>query len=234
MKRLFKAINRARYGVLGLLLGSAVGVQAADKELLDILLGNGAITQGQHEYLMKRGELTAEDFGAAPKTAAVEEMVDQKVEAAVSRKLDERIDTQVDESVTEKVASAIEDNFPVKASYGSKGFRLETRDSNWQTNLQWRAQLRFTNPTNGDPRQLGNFGADAENTFEARRLRMKIGGHGYRPWLGYYFEVDLQPARDVDDDSESASARVIDWRITADKWDWLGAARGSVENRLQP
>ncbi|MFK8053438.1 MAG: porin [Woeseiaceae bacterium] len=110
----------------------------------------------------------------------------------------------------------------VKASYGSKGFRLETNDGNWQTNLQWRAQLRFTNPSSGDPRQLSAFDDNSQSTFEARRLRMKIGGHGFAPWLKYYFEVDLQPSRDVDDSSSSSSARVIDWRIDVAKWSWGG------------
>ena len=33
-------------------------------------------------------------------------------------------------------------------------------------------------------------------------------------------EIDFQPSRDVDDDSESSSARVIDWRLDVAKWDW--------------
>ncbi len=114
----------------------------------------------------------------------------------------------------------------LKGTYGSKGFRLETLDGNWQTNLQWRAQFRFTNPTSGDPRQLSAFDDASQSTFEARRLRMKIGGHGYQPWLKYYFEVDLQPSRDVDDGSSSSSARVIDWRIDVAKWGWGGIRVG--------
>ncbi|MFK8030182.1 MAG: porin [Gammaproteobacteria bacterium] len=114
----------------------------------------------------------------------------------------------------------------IKASRGSKGFRLETNDGNWQTNLQWRAQFRFTNPSSGDPRQLSAFDDVSESTIEARRLRMKIGGHGFAPWLKYYFEVDLQPSRDVDDSSSSSSARVIDWRIDVAKWDWGGIRVG--------
>ena len=104
----------------------------------------------------------------------------------------------------------------VRASYGSKGFRLESRDGNFQTNLQWRAQLRATTPYRSDPRQVDDFDTD-ELTAEGRRLRMKIGGHGYRPWLKYYFEVDLQPTRSSDSSSSNASARVIDWRIDVAK-----------------
>ena len=190
---------------------------AADKELLDILLENGAITKEQHGKLMQRPSLSSEDFGVTS-----EAVVDEKVDAAVDKAVDEAVEQKVDEALAKKV----DEEFPVKTSYGKKGFRLESRDGNWQTNLQWRAQLRFTSPYRSDPRSLGNFASDTQNTFEARRLRMKIGGHGYRPWIGYYFEVDLQPTRDTGDDSESASARVIDWRLTLDKWDALALRIG--------
>lgn len=109
-------------------------------------------------------------------------------------------------------------SLPIKLSHGKKGFRFETEDGKFQTNLLWRAQLRFTTPDNGDPRQISNFNDNSQNTFEGRRLRMKIGGHAYEPWLKYYFEVDLQPGREVDDSSSNASARVIDWRIDVAKY----------------
>lgn len=217
-----------RNAALSVLVASAGSVFAADKELLDILLSNGAITADQYRTLMKKPSLSSKDFGssATPTPSESEAMVARQVDAAIDKNLEQKIDAKIDGKLTDKVAAKIEEEFPVKASYGKKGFRLETRDGNWQTNLQWRAQLRYTNPTSGDYRQVDDFEKDAESTFEARRLRMKIGGHGYRPWLGYYFEVDLQPSRDVDDSSSAASARVIDWRITADKWDWAALRVG--------
>jgi phosphate-selective porin len=70
---------------------------------------------------------------------------------------------------------------------------------------------------------VGNFTTREDvSNFEARRLRMKIGGHGYKKWIKYYFEVDLQPSRDFDDSSSSSSARVIDWRITVQPIDEIG------------
>ena len=135
-------------------------------------------------------------------------------------------DPYIDIAVADALATKIDEDFPVKSSYGSNGFRLETRDGNWQTNLQWRAQLRYTNPFFGDPRQVEDFEATGTSNFEARRLRMKIGGHGYKPWLKYYFEVDLQPSRDPDSSAVSSSARVIDWRIDLGKWEWLGLRVG--------
>ena len=201
---------------------------AADKALLDILLDNGAITQDQYKELMQKPSLSSKDFGVetAATEAKVEEIVDRKVSEAMDQKLDKHIDAKMEKTITDQVAKKVEQESPVKVSHGSKGFRFESRDGNWQTNLGWRAQLRYTSPYRSDPRSLGNFAADTQNTFEARRLRMKIGGHGYRPWLGYYFEVDLEPTRSTSDSSSSSSSRVIDWRITVDKWDELALRVG--------
>lgn len=183
-------------------LGMAVNSNAADQDLLDILLGNGAITQVQYDALMEKETISSTDI--LPETSAGIES-SPVIVAEVSRQ--------------------IEENFPVKASRVSSGFRFETRDEKWRTDLQWRAQTRYSTPMSSDPRKLSAFGENQSN-FEARRLRMKIGGHGFEPWLQYYFEVDLQPSRDVDDSSSKASARVIDWRIDIAKWDWGGIRLG--------
>ena len=124
--------------------------------------------------------------------------------------------TPSDAQVDEAVERYMEKEGGVRTSYGPKGFRLETRDGLFQTNLQWRSQLRVTSPYRSDPRQLDDFD-DNQSTAEARRLRMKIGGHGYRTWLKYYFEVDLQPTRDPDDFAASSGARVIDYRLDVTK-----------------
>jgi len=118
-----------------------------------------------------------------------------------------------------------EEYFQVK--YKNPGFEMKTADGLFSTKLVWRAQLRYTFPNRSDPRSLSDFTTreDASN-FEARRLRMKIGGHGYKPWIDYYFEVDLQPSRDIDDSSASSSARVIDWRITLQPYDEFGVRVG--------
>lgn len=126
----------------------------------------------------------------------------------------------------EKEAVAKKEKKAIKVSHGKKGFRFETADGKFQTNLLWRAQMRFTTPTTGDPRQLDDFTDNSQNTFEGRRLRMKIGGHAYQPWLKYYFEVDLQPTRNVTNDSARASSRVIDWRADIAKYDFLGLRVG--------
>ncbi|MEE4163553.1 MAG: porin [Woeseiaceae bacterium] len=203
---------KAAVAALALML-AALPARSADRQLLDILLENGAITQEQYDELIGRDTLAAEDVidaaGADSETSPGAEPTPEPettLEAEVSRQ--------------------IEAETPVKASYGPSGFRLETRDGNFQTNLQWRAQFRYTDPTNTDPRQLEEFAETGTWTFEPRRLRMKIGGHGFRPWLKYYFEIDLQPAREVDADTSTSGARAIDWRIDIARWDWGGIRLG--------
>ncbi|MCH1579450.1 MAG: porin, partial [Luminiphilus sp.] len=204
----------------------AISASATDKALLDILFGNGLITDAQYEQLLQQEEVTTAEVLSSVTLAPVQpapaatEVREEEFASAVA--LDENVQRAIDNAV----ASAVEAESPVLASYGSKGFRFETRDGNWQTNLQWRAQLRYSNPYGSDPRQMANYEDSSGSSFEQRRLRMKIGGHGFKPWIKYYFEVDLQPARDVDADAVSSGARVIDWRIDLAKWDWGGIRMG--------
>jgi phosphate-selective porin OprO and OprP len=218
----------------GLMFAAMTSAQASDKALLDILLENGAITQEQYEGLLDQDTLTKNDILAAPQA---QEPAAMENATAAKRPAGETYDVgdanmaaesaaHVKIAIADEVADKIAEKFPVLASYGSNGFRLETRDGNWQTNLQWRAQLRYTNPFFGDPRQSDDFATTDSSNFETRRLRMKIGGHGYKPWIKYYFEVDLQPSRDPDSDAVSSSARVIDWRIDLAKWNWGGIRVG--------
>lgn len=204
MKRSILPFKIRHFVLAALLFQLSSGAVAADKELLEVLLSNGAITQEQFDELLGQESLSSEDI------------LVQKVVA----------DPKIDQAISTEVASQIEEQIPVTAKHTGSGFRFATRDGNWQTNLQWRAQTRFTTPYRSDPRQISSFNADEQSNFEARRLRMKIGGHGFQPWLKYYFEVDLQPSRDVDDSSSKSSARVIDWRIDIAKWDWANIRLG--------
>ena len=204
MKRKILPFRIWHFMLAALLLELSSSALAADQELLGVLLQNGAITQEQYDELLGRDALTSEDILVQPAAASPE----------------------IEEAVSNEVASQIDEQFPVTAEHTSSGFRFATRDGNWRTDLQWRAQTRFTTPYRSDPRQVSSFNAEDQSNFEARRLRMKIGGHGFQPWLQYYFEVDLQPSRDVDDSSSASSTRVIDWRIDIAKWDWGGIRLG--------
>jgi phosphate-selective porin len=146
--------------------------------------------------------------------------------------LEEKIDALQNErlALNANSASTINDKVIAQSSgdyfkieYKNPGFELTTADGLFSTKLVWRAQMRYTYPNRSDPRSLSDFTTrDDSSNFEARRLRMKIGGHGYKKWIKYYFEVDLQPSRDVDDSSSSSSARVIDWRIDVQPMDEIG------------
>lgn len=196
----------AAYALSFMLFAAPALAEEGAPQLLDVLLENGSINQEQYDALSGATGGAAEADDAAPPTESL---------PPVSSGHD-HADDDLTARINAAVESAIDEKFGVKASYGSKGFRLETKDGNFQTNLQWRAQFRLTWPTRSDPRNVASFGGTEELSFQARRLRMKIGGHGYRPWLKYYFEVDLEPTRTTS--GGSSDTRVIDWRIDIAKY----------------
>ncbi|MBC8284286.1 MAG: porin [Nitrospinae bacterium] len=103
-----------------------------------------------------------------------------------------------------------------------KGFHFESQDGNFSTNLQWRAQMRFSSGNRSDPTEESDIsGPRTVQDFELRRVRMKIGGHGYK-YVKYYFEIDLQPSRSQSSSSANSSGRVIDWRIDVQPYEWFG------------
>ncbi|MCY4614263.1 MAG: porin [Nitrospira sp.] len=108
----------------------------------------------------------------------------------------------------------------VKVGFGKKGFTLATRDGLFKTKIQWRFQGRYTYPERSDPRNASAFSDNEESTFELRRVRMKVGGHGYKPWIKYYFEVDWQPTN-TSYSCCGDRTRLIDWRIMLEKYKWL-------------
>jgi phosphate-selective porin len=88
--------------------------------------------------------------------------------------------------------------------HGSRGFFIETADGNWRTELQFRMQFRFSTPYDGEPTSAGAFGTESAS-FDVRRARLKIGGHGFQPWLSYYFEYDVP------------SSSLLNWTLEIEK-----------------
>ena len=126
-----------------------------------------------------------------------------------------------EEKKAEEQKKQFESQFPVKVGWGKKGFTLETIDGLFKTAIQWRFQGRFTHPERGDPDEVEDYDDNEETTFQLRRVRMKVGGHGYKPWIKYYLEVDWQPTRSSGSSPSGSSTRLIDWRIMIEKFKWL-------------
>ena len=114
-----------------------------------------------------------------------------------------------------------DDTDEVKVRWGKKGFTLESGDGLFKTTIQWRFQGRFTYPERSDPLTVAAFSDNEESTFELRRIRMKIGGHGYKTWIKYYLEVDWQPTRSAGTSPTGSSTQLLDWRIMFEKYTWL-------------
>lgn len=172
--------------------------------LLEILLEKGIITKD--ELLQIKAEEKKREAA--------------KVTVQAKEKPDVEVSVEKEKQIVAKASEPSKDKSRVKVGFGKKGFTMATTDGLFKTKIQWRTQARYTFPERGDPRSRSHFSDNEESTFELRRIRLKVGGHGYRPWLKYYLEVDWQPGRDFDDDSEAASARMIDWRIMLEKFKW--------------
>ena len=128
------------------------------------------------------------------------------------------------EKKAQELHERMDQEFPVAIGYGRKGFELKSKDGKFATQLQWRFQGRWTYPDNGDPESFSDFNSGPESTFELRRVRMKIGGHGYQPWIKYYLEVDLQSTGSSG--GSAGSTRLIDWRIMLERFKWASLQVG--------
>jgi phosphate-selective porin OprO and OprP len=186
------------------------------------------------QLLKQKGLITQQEFDKLGDSLSLEQLLSEK--GLINRDELKLLEKQSEPSnvatasslVQDKIAQDVyqrisneKDDQGVKIGFGSKGLYVKSNDGNWATNLQWRAQMRYTDPLRSDPRQASDFINPNQSNFEFRRARMKIGGHGYQPWIKYYFELDLQPSRKSTDSSSKSGTRLIDWRITLDKYDWL-------------
>ena len=103
MKSSILSTLAAKTVVITMLCLVGQSASAAEKALLDILLGNGVITQAQYDSLMKKESLTSTDILGTPEAAAqVEQAVDEKVEKAVAEAVDKRLDASIGEKIAKK------------------------------------------------------------------------------------------------------------------------------------
>lgn len=92
-----------------------------------------------------------------------------------------------------------------RVGHGSDGFFIETADGQWRTALQFRLQFRLSSPFDMDPITFDDYTGERSTSLEVNRARLKVGGHGFQPWLGYYFEYEL-PA-----------SVLLNWEVTVEK-----------------
>ena len=107
---------------------------------------------------------------------------------------------------------------PAIPFWSKKGFGFATEDGNWRMSMQWRFQGRFSYPDRSDEDSTFDFRDNPEATFELRRVRLKVGGHAYQPWIKYYIEVNWQSTSDSE--SSPGTTSLITWRFTLDKYKW--------------
>jgi phosphate-selective porin len=98
--------------------------------------------------------------------------------------------------------------------HGSKGFEFATEDGRFLLQFQSRLQLRYYNPFDKNPVTYDDFDVDDQSTFKVNRARIKIGGHGFEPWLKYYWESDL------------VGSNLLDFKIMAARYEALSVKVG--------
>ncbi|GJL59620.1 MAG: hypothetical protein NPIRA03_24770 [Nitrospirales bacterium] len=124
----------------------------------------------------------------------------------------------------QELNTRMDQEFPVTVGYGIRGFEFSTKDGKFSTQIQWRFQGRWSYPTDEDPISADDFHEDPQSTFQLRRVRMKIGGHGFQPWIRYYFEMNWQSTSESGSSSESP--QLLDWRISLEKFKFLSLQLG--------
>ena len=116
------------------------------------------------------------------------------------------------EKAADEQDKKLDDKFPVKASYDTKkGLVFKSRDGNFAMELGLRFQFRYSYTQEGDSLNTASqssFEDKEVSSFRVRRARLKIGGHGFQPWLKYYFEYD------------APSNTLLDWRVDIAKFKW--------------
>ncbi len=154
----------------------------------------------------------------SPRSALADELAEVLRDKGVITKEDWIRVKAKEEKQAEEQQKRLEEEFPVKVGWGEKGFSLSTRDGNWKMAIQFRLQFRYTYPDDGDPDEGPDFTDNPESTFSIRRARLKMGGHGYQPWLKYYFEIGWQPVGRSGGPSGDRGTRLLDWRVMLEKY----------------
>jgi len=114
------------------------------------------------------------------------------------------------EQAVEEEHKKRDQEFPISLRY-KDGFDLQTRDGKFEMQIQGRVQLRYSYDQEGDgfkPQSPTAFDDRDVSSFRVRRARIKVGGHGFVPWLKYYTEYDW------------VSNTMLDYRLDIAKFKW--------------
>lgn len=128
---------------------------------------------------------------------------------------------------------ADEESSAPRIGHGEKGWELETADGKFLIQLQPRVQMRFVTPFDKDPFTFLNVN---ETTFKVNRARIKIGGHGFEPWLKYYFEYELAGNALLDfkvmvEKIPQLSLRVGQWKVNYNRERVISSGRQQLADR---
>ena len=86
--------------------------------------------------------------------------------------------------------SAMADDEENLYPYG-KGIKFGDESSFASMKINGRAQMRYTNAYDSDPREAGDFLSDTDRTINVNRSRLKVKGHLYQPWLKYFSQFEI-------------------------------------------
>jgi len=130
-------------------------------------------------------------------------------------------------------SAAVEEVGAPRVGHGEKGWELETADGKFLIQFQPRVQMRFSAPFDQDP---FTFLQADETTFKVNRARIKIGGHGFQPWLKYYFEYELAAGALLDfklsvEKYPGLSLRVGQWKVNYNRERVISSGRQELADR---
>ncbi len=130
-------------------------------------------------------------------------------------------------------SAAVEEVGAPRVGHGEKGWELETADGKFLIQFQPRVQMRFSAPFDQDP---FTFLQADETTFKVNRARIKIGGHGFQPWLKYYFEYELAGNALLDfklsvEKYPGLSLRVGQWKVNYNRERVISSGRQELADR---
>ncbi|QPG04697.1 porin [Salinimonas marina] len=101
--------------------------------------------------------------------------------------------------------------------YG-KGIQFGDESSFASAKINARAQMRYTNAYDSDPREADDFLSDTDRTINVNRSRLKVKGHLYQPWFKYFSQFEVGDGYFIDygiaiEKYKALSFKVGQWKL---------------------